>query len=136
MAPGVDNQGLIVAEMGRVVLGSGDRLTVDFQGDGLISFAVSGQVMEQVTGPDGQTMSMAVNNQGTITSAGGQVVLTADAARGVISSVVCNEGIIEATSLVESGGSVTLTGDYVGNFGTIDASDSGRRRRRCPARLR
>ncbi|MCW5575703.1 MAG: filamentous hemagglutinin N-terminal domain-containing protein, partial [Burkholderiales bacterium] len=40
VAPGVENAGRIQAKLGRVLLASGDRFAIDFNGDGLISFAV------------------------------------------------------------------------------------------------
>src|SRR5438046_6447649 len=41
-APGVVNQGTITARLGTVHLSSAERLTVDFSGDGLVRFDVSG----------------------------------------------------------------------------------------------
>ena len=49
-APGVSNEGLIVATLGQVVLGSGQTLTIDLMGDGLINYALSGKVLDQVMG--------------------------------------------------------------------------------------
>ncbi|MGF1627372.1 MAG: filamentous hemagglutinin N-terminal domain-containing protein, partial [Alphaproteobacteria bacterium] len=42
VGPGVANNGLIQARTGAVVLASGTAFTVDFYGDGLINFAVTG----------------------------------------------------------------------------------------------
>ena len=42
----VDNEGLIVADYGRVNLISGDVMTLDFDGDGLIRFVIDEQVLE------------------------------------------------------------------------------------------
>ena len=125
VAPSVGNEGLIVAELGQVVLGAGDRFSIDFNGDGMINFDVSGKLMDQITGPDGTPLTEAVSNRGTIQSGGGRVVLTGDAVQGVVSSVVNNTGLIEATSLFGSGGYVDLTGrgdGEVTNLGTIDVS--------------
>ncbi|RMH87114.1 MAG: filamentous hemagglutinin N-terminal domain-containing protein, partial [Actinomyces sp.] len=125
VAPGVANRGLIVARLGKVVLASGDRLTLDFRGDGLLTYSVSGKVLESVRGPDGQPIDAAVSNQGRISAEGGHVLLSGDAADGVFASVVNNEGIIEARSLVRRGGRVILSAGAEGiarNDGTVDAS--------------
>ncbi len=125
VAPSVGNEGLIIAEMGRVVLGSGDEFTIDFSGDGLIRYEVSGTVLDRVKGSDGEPLAEAVSNSGTINADGGRVVLTGDAAKEVVSSVVCNDGVIRAGSLVSAGGSVNLLGrgeGEVANYGTIDVS--------------
>jgi trimeric autotransporter adhesin len=107
VAPSVDNQGLIVAKLGSVGLASGDTLTLDFRGDGLVTYAVSSEVAGQVS------------NSGSIS--GNQVVLGADVGADVLSGVVNNTGIIEATSLVERDGKVVLSGELVRHAGSIAA---------------
>ncbi|HEY7320394.1 MAG TPA: filamentous hemagglutinin N-terminal domain-containing protein, partial [Candidatus Binatia bacterium] len=119
-APGVSNEGLIIANLGKVVMASGDKLTVDFLGDGLITFAIEGKVLNAVSGPDGAPLSSAVANTGTIKADGGQVVLSAKASSEIFSSVVNNSGVIEARSLVNHGGIIRLEGsDPVPNSGEI-----------------
>jgi filamentous haemagglutinin family N-terminal domain len=127
VAPSVNNSGLIVAKAGQVGLGSGTGFTLDFGGDGLVKFEVSGRVADVVKGPDGRSLSAAVSNDGTISAAGGRVILTGDAARGVVSSVVSNTGVIEATSLSDLAGQVELlarSGGDVINSGSIDVSSA------------
>ncbi len=120
VAPGFANNGLIIANLGKVVMGSGETLTVDFMGDGLINFAIEGKVLDQVRGPDGTPLTSAVSNSGTIRADGGQVVLTARTASEIFSSVVNNSGVIEARSLVNRGGVIRLEGsDPVANTGEI-----------------
>ena len=109
-APGVSNEGLIVANLGTVVLGSGQALTVDLMGDGLINYALSGKVLDHVMGVDGKPLSSAVSNTGTIQADGGHVVLHAKAAGEIFSSVVNQSGVIRARSLESHGGVVQLLG--------------------------
>ena len=109
-APGVSNEGLIVANLGTVVLGSGQALTVDLMGDGLINYALSGKVLDHVMGVDGKPLSSAVSNTGTIQADGGHVVLQAKAAGEIFSSVVNQSGVIRARSLESHGGVVQLLG--------------------------
>ena len=68
-----------MATLGKVVLGSGQALTVDLMGDGLINYALSGKVLDQVLGIDGKPLSSAVSNTGTIQADGGHIVLQAKA---------------------------------------------------------
>ncbi len=109
-APGVSNEGLIVANLGTVVLGSGQALTVDLMGDGLINYALSGKVLDHVMGVDGKPLSSAVSNTGTIQADGGHVVLQAKSAGEIFSSVVNQSGVIRARSLESHGGVVQLLG--------------------------
>ncbi|MGH7147501.1 MAG: filamentous hemagglutinin N-terminal domain-containing protein, partial [Nitrospiraceae bacterium] len=124
-APGVSNEGMIVANLGKVVLGSGQKLTVDLMGDGLINYAISGKILDQVKGPDGTPLSSAVNNSGTIQADGGHVILQAKAAGDIFASVVNQSGVVRARSLVNQEGVVRLDGGDSGLVqvaGTLDAS--------------
>jgi filamentous hemagglutinin family protein len=128
VAPSVRNEGLIIANLGKVVLGAGDKAKVDFQGDGLINWEVSGKLLEQLVTPDGQTLESAASNAGTIRAHGGTVVLTGDAALQIVSSVVSQEGAIDARSVSGSQGQVALQGRGDGivlNTGTISVSGMG-----------
>lgn len=109
-APGVANEGLIVANLGTALLTSGQKLTVDLMGDGLIHYAVSDKVLGQVTDLDGKPLSSAVSNSGTIQADGGHVILQAKAAGDIFSSVVNQSGIVRARSLQRHGGVVQLVG--------------------------
>ena len=125
VAPGVQNSGTIIGQLGKVVMASGDALTLDFNGDGLVTYTVSGKVLESILGPDGKPFDATVSNTGTITAPGGNVVLVGNGAKDVFSSVVNNSGLIEATSLVAKGGEVALLGGEEGivqNTGSIDVS--------------
>ena len=109
-APGVSNEGLIVATLGQVVLGSGQTLTIDLMGDGLIHYALSSKVLDQVIGANGKPLSSAVSNTGTIQADGGQVILQAKASGDIFSSVVNQSGVVRAHSLENHGGVVQLIG--------------------------
>ena len=120
MAPGVSNEGVIVATLGTALLGSGQKFTLDLMGDGLIRYAINDKVLRQVIGPDGKPLSSAVSNSGSIQADGGQVILSARASGDVFSSVVNQSGVIRAHSLVNHGGVVRLEGsDPVANTGTV-----------------
>ena len=124
-APGVSNEGMIVANLGTTVLASGKKVTIDLMGDGLINYAISGKILDQVTGPDGKPLSSAVSDSGTIQADGGQVIFSASASGDIFSSVVNQSGVIRARSLVNQEGVVRLDGGDSGLVqvvGTLDAS--------------
>lgn len=125
VAPAVSNEGLIIANLGKAAMGAGNKLTLDFFGDGLINYAIEGKILEQVTGPDGNPLSSAVSNTGTIKADGGQVLLTADASNQLLSSVINQTGIIEARTIENQKGVIRLLGGdsgVVSVSGTLDAS--------------
>ncbi len=111
------NAGVVEARLGRVVLASGSRMTLDMEGDGLVSFAVDEAVLGELAG---------VENSGELLADGGRVVMTAKVADELLGAAVNNTGLVRAHSVAEHGGEIYLTaagGDMV-NGGTLDA-DAG-----------
>ena len=100
IAPRVSNSGNIISKNGDVALVSGDKVNIDFRGDGLISVNV-----------DKSTLNAVVENKGIIQTENGSVILNAKSANQLLSSVVNNQGIIEAHSLKNVGGQIILDGD-------------------------
>ncbi|MFA7516365.1 MAG: filamentous hemagglutinin N-terminal domain-containing protein, partial [Candidatus Ratteibacteria bacterium] len=93
VAPLVSNEGLIVANMGKVALGGAESFTVNFDGQNLINFAIS---------------APAVGQPGTVLIPTGQV---GDIIKGIVNS----PALVEAGSVVEEGGMT-----YLGNAsGTV-----------------
>ena len=108
----VSNSGSIRAKASRVTLASGDRIAVDFDGDGLLRFQVD-SLPEQGT----------VSNDGLVES--GEIVMTAQTASGVFAGVVNNGGILRAGNVDGSGGVIRLAAEQVEHSGAIDASAAG-----------
>ncbi len=124
----VRNEGVIQANLGSIALAAGKAATLDMRGDGLIEFVVTDAVSGSVTGRSGESLASYVSNTGTLQADGGMVTLTANAAVDVIKSVVNQEGVIRAQSMVERNGVVVLSGGpegIVSVSGTIDASSTG-----------
>jgi filamentous hemagglutinin family protein len=125
VAPAVKNSGTIQAKLGKVVLGGAQTYTVDFYGDGLISFDVGPKVTSVPTGPDGQPMKSLVSNSGTIDAPGGTVLLSANAAAGIVENVVDLPGQITARANGPKPGSVVIDagpGGRANLSGKIDVS--------------
>ena len=96
----VQNNGLIQANLGSVVLASGNAFTMNFSGDDLISFSV-----------DEKSIGGSITNTGTLRANGGQILVTADAASGVLNNVINMQGIAEAKSVGIHKGEIILIGD-------------------------
>ncbi len=82
---------------GGILLVAGNDVSLDFTGDELIRYQV-----------DGGAVNAQVSNSGRISAHGGLVVMTAQAANNLTSSVVNNTGIIEAQTLQSRGGQIIL----------------------------
>lgn len=102
VAPHVENHGVIEARLGKVALASGDIATIDFAGDGLIKLEVSDAVLSQ-----------SVTNTGIIRADGGDILVTAAQARGMVEALITNTGTLQARTVkvggVEHKGSVTVS---------------------------
>src|SRR5215813_1393658 len=109
VAPGVRNAGVITANLGHVALASGNGFTLDFYGDKLITLQVGDEIANQVIDVATQKpLDSLVKNEGMLKANGGQVTLTAVAARHVVDSVINNTGVIEANTVGTKNGMIVL----------------------------
>ena len=123
VAPAVSNSGTITAKLGTVQLGASNVFTVDFTGDGLVSFPVDGNVVAAAIDKNGKPVEALVVNDGKIS--GGTVILTARAAANLVTNVISMKGEIVATSAHQSGGKIVLDGGQSGDVavsGALNAS--------------
>ena len=120
----VVNQGVIAAKLGHVMLGGAKAFSVDFDGDNLIRYQITAPVTETPKDQDGKPVTALVENSGTIAAQGGQVLMTARAARDVIDQVINTTGIIQANTVSVHNGEVVLDAGDGGAAvaGTVEAS--------------
>lgn len=111
----VENSGTISNTGGSAVLAAADTLTLTPDADGKLNFTV-----------DGKTAEASALNKGAITADGGTIVMTADSASDVMSTVVNNSGTLQARTLRKNEkGQILLDGGESGQVevsGTLDAS--------------
>lgn len=84
----VSNEGVISARLGTVAMSSGDKITLNFEGNSLLDVTI-----------DKGTLNALVQNKRAIRANGGQVIMTAKAADQVLSAQVNNSGIVQARSV-------------------------------------
>jgi filamentous hemagglutinin family protein len=121
VAPNVQNAGVIHARLGKVSLGGAKTFSLDFHGDGLLSFGVGSDVVTTPVGADGNPVDALVSNSGSILADGGVVSISARAVKDVIDNVINTSGVIQANSVSSSNGRIILSG---GDNGTVVASGS------------
>ena len=111
----VENSGLIQANLGHITLAASEHMTLDLQGDGLISFSIQGDTIGELAG---------VRNSGELMALAGRVVMTANVAADLIATSVQNSGVIRAQSIVEQQGEIYLLGHDgdVLSSGVLDVS--------------
>lgn len=111
----VENSGTITSNGGSVLMAAADTLTLTPDTDGKLNFTVDGKVAEA-----------SALNKGAITTDGGTIFMTADSASDVMSTVVNNEGTLQARTLRKNEkGQILLEGNEKGQVevsGTLDAS--------------
>jgi filamentous hemagglutinin family protein len=115
LAKQVSNQGTITAPQGTVALGAGSSTTLTFQNNSLVSMQVEQSVLDT-----------QADNGGLIRADGGMVIMSAGAKDALLASVVNNTGVIEARTVENHNGTITLLGGMkagtVNVGGTLDAS--------------
>lgn len=105
----VANQGAVSARLGSVALAAGDAITLDVLGDKLLQVTVDRAAVDAV-----------VRNGGLLRADGGNVVLTAQAAGSLLSTVVNNTGVIQAQTIDTRNGTIKLMGNMAN--GSIDVA--------------
>ncbi len=95
----VRNDGMISANLGHIVLASGDAATVTFAGNDLIGFSIDGGVTKNSVDQDGRIMRDGVSNNGALYANGGHILISAKDAAGVLDHVINMKGIAQAQSI-------------------------------------
>ncbi len=115
LAPEVRNEGVISATLGKVLLASGDQITLTLNNGVLFDYSI-----------DQGTFDGLVENRHLIQADGGQVFMSGKAADALTSSVVNNTGILRARTVQNQNGVIKLMADMqtgtVNVDGIIDAS--------------
>ncbi|MGF1865984.1 filamentous hemagglutinin N-terminal domain-containing protein [Enterovibrio norvegicus] len=113
ISPNISNNGKMQAHQGSIALISGDKVNIDFGRDGLITYEVERGLINSL-----------VENNGTILSRGGTVIMSAKAREKLTDSIVNNKGIIKAKGFSSHKGRVYLhsEGGTSINSGDIDVS--------------
>lgn len=97
----VANSGTISVPLGRVGLGSGERVTLDLYGDGFLQVAVP-------TGSEAE--GALIEQSGKISASGGRVELKAATVREAIREAVNMSGVVAARSVFGRDGAIVLGG--------------------------
>ncbi|MCX6988056.1 MAG: filamentous hemagglutinin N-terminal domain-containing protein, partial [Chlamydiae bacterium] len=96
-APSVKNLGNVYARVGKVFIGSAEKVALDISGDGLIQFRVEGDLEKAL-----------IENYGKIEAALGEVQISALSARRAIQSVLNTDGLEVAAAIEEYNGCIRL----------------------------
>ena len=113
IAPEVSNSGTIKNDGGTVALAAGEKVSLDFNGDGLVTVKI-----------DKAALNALAANKGLIQADGGAVIMSAKSADAIMDSVVNNDGIIQARSLKNHAGRIVLDSEdgTTHAAGTLDVS--------------
>jgi len=93
---------LIKANLGEVVLASGNAFAISLAGNDLINFSLK----QPVKGG-----SVTQTQTGRIIANGGNVLITALAAQGVLDNIINVNGMIQARSISQKNGQIIIAGD-------------------------
>jgi len=114
MGDRVENSGSIKTTLGQIALLAGGEVTLDINGDGLVSYSIDSAAATELAG---------VDNSGELIADGGRVILAGKVSDALVATAVNNSGLIQANGIEERNGEIFLTGSSdVYNTGTISAS--------------
>ncbi len=102
----VSNAGTIEAPLGTVGLGSGERATLDLNGDGFLQVAIP---TDSTTAQGKALLEVA----GSVHAAGGRIALSAASVAQAVRQAVNVSGELNATAASGTGGDITLTGGSI-----------------------
>lgn len=122
VAPHVRNDGLIYAKLGRVILASGSRFTLDLAGDGLLDLGLRESDLTGLRDVEGKPVGALIENTGTIaTPSGRTLIVTPEIARNLVDNAINLGGTVRADTiehgpageimLYARNGNVNLTGE-------------------------
>ena len=123
LAPHIVNNGVITARLGTISLGASQSVSIDFYGDGLLSFSAD----SALTNVDSEISSL-IDQQGQIIADGGVIQMSAKTASDVINQSVNIGGLVRAQSVSLQDGRIILSGDtglVVESDGRLDATGGG-----------
>ncbi len=121
----IKNVGTIKADLGTINLVSGSEVTLNVSGDGSIQAALNQETLNNVYDENGNRVTVGVENLGAITADGGEIRIEAGAVQDVFDTLINQEGVVRAGSMVERDGKIILLSKSEGivqNTGTLDAS--------------
>ncbi|MFA5157026.1 MAG: filamentous hemagglutinin N-terminal domain-containing protein [Candidatus Omnitrophota bacterium] len=106
LSQAVENRGVIIADLGTVVLAAGEKMTLNLDPAGTISVVIDDVVKNDVLG-----MKCAIKNSGVIRADGGKVILNAEILNGIFDYAINNTGVIQAINLVNHNGVIELVAE-------------------------
>jgi len=121
----IKNAGTINAHLGTVNLVAGREVTLNIAGDGSIQAAVTQDLLDNVYDSEGRRVAIGVDNVGEITADGGEIRMEVGAVQDVFDTLINQEGVVRAGSMVERNGKIVLISNDEGiikNTGTMTAS--------------
>ena len=114
MAPEVINEGVISATLSgnnSIALVSGQSVTLSFNQNQLVNVSVDASVIKSL-----------IANKRLIQTSGGQVIIAANSASDLKTSVINNSGSINADSFANNGGKISLIASTVNQNGNVSAN--------------
>lgn len=113
-APQVSNNGSLNAAQGSVALAAGNRVTLSMDSVGMVNVNV-----------DAAAVKASIDNKGSVTAEGGQVLFSAKSADAMLDTVINTSGTVRATGLTQKNGKIVLDGGSRGVVQVTGQLDAG-----------
>ena len=118
-APQILNSGKITARLGSVTLAGGmNSFVIDFDGNGLINFELSNRDAANL-------QRVAIENEGTISANGGQILMQANVASNLLNAVLSNSGELAIEQVGDAAANATSETHKVSMILNSDTVNAG-----------
>ena len=108
VAGAVENEGTIIANVGRIVLATGEAIRIDIADGGLISVAIEKEQAKEILDKDGNPVTDQIKNTGNIEADGGIVMFKAESLADIFEKAINLEGIVRANAFDEAAGFIAI----------------------------
>ncbi len=122
----VENNGVVKAKLGKIAIGAGESITLQFQKNRMMNVIVPSSKLDKVYDIHGKSLKSLISNKGVLKAQGGVIELSAKTAQNLKLGTInnTNTGSIIATNYDKNKGKITLNAHdgHINVSGKIDAS--------------
>ncbi|MBF0252286.1 MAG: filamentous hemagglutinin N-terminal domain-containing protein, partial [Candidatus Omnitrophica bacterium] len=104
----IENDGTIIANIGRIELATGEAVRIDIADGGLISVAIEKSQAHEIRDKDGNRITDQIKNTGNIQADGGIVMFKAESLSDIFEKAINLDGVVSANAFDEARGLIKI----------------------------
>ena len=109
IAGGIENNGSIIASLGKIVLAGADAVRLDIGAGGLLGVAIEEAAAANIIDQQGNAVIDQIKNNGVLEGNGGLVMIDAQCLPGIFEKAINLNGVLRANQVENKDGTITLS---------------------------